>query len=105
MPVSELKYALRSIRKAASSSLISILVLAIGIGACTAVFSVTEAVLLNPPPYPGAERISVLWVRGRADMNLGFSEWPLHGSQFNFLNANQKAFEAISAFKADQFNL
>src|SRR5215469_17436064 len=105
MPISELKYALRSIRKTAGSSVISILVLAIGIGACTAVFSVVEAVLLKPPPYPGAERISMLWIRARADMNLGFSEWPLHGSQFNFLNTHKQLYEAMAAFKADQFNL
>ena len=105
MPISELRYALRSIRKTAGPSLISILVLAIGIGACTAVFSVVEAVLLNPPPYPNAERISLLWIRARADMNLGFTEWPLHGTQFNFLRAYQKSLESISVFKADQFNL
>ena len=105
MSISELRYALRTIRKTAGSSVISILVLAIGIGACTAVFSVVEAVLLNPPPYPNAERISMLWVHARADMNLGYSELPLHGAQFNFLNAHKKAFETISAFKADQFNL
>lgn len=105
MLISELKYALRSIRKTAGSSIISILVLAIGIGACTAVFSVVEAVLLNLPPYPNAERISMLWIRARADMNLGFSEWPLHGTQFNFLNAHKRAFETIAVFKADQFNL
>ena len=105
MPISELKYALRSIRKTAGSSLISILVLAIGIGACTAVFSVIEAVLLNPPPYAHPERISMLWIRARADMNLGYPEIPLHGAQFNFLKAHKTSFEAISAFKTGQFNL
>src|SRR5258708_36138248 len=101
MSLSEIKYAVRSIRKSAGSSLISILVLAIGIGACTAVFSVVEAVLLNPPPYPNADRISVLWVNARPELKLGYAELPLHGSQFNFLNAHRKDFESMSAFKAD----
>jgi len=102
--VFQLRYALRSIRKSLGSSLMSILVLAIGIGACTVVFSVLEALLLNPPPYPGAERISMLWIQARPDMKLGYSEFPLHGSQFNFLNANRKEFESMAAFKAEQFN-
>lgn len=89
----ELKYALRSLRRTAGSSIVSIAVLAIGIGACTAVFSVIEAVLLNPPPYPNSERISMLWIRARPDMKLGYSEWPLHGTQFNFLNAHRKGLE------------
>lgn len=105
MFLSELKYGLRSIRKTAGSSIISVLVLAIGIGACTAVFSVVEAVLLNPPPYPNPERISMLWIRARADMKLGYNEWPLHGIQFNFLNARRKGLEAVAVFKNDQFNL
>lgn len=105
MHVSEFKFAWRSIRRTAGSSLISILVLAIGIGACTAVFSVVESVLLNPPPYPDAERIYMLWVHAPAGMDVGYSEVPLHGTQFNYLNAQRKGFEAISAFQADQFNL
>jgi predicted permease len=105
MSISEFRYALRSFRKNVGHSLTSVLILAIGIGACTAVFSVLEAVLLNPPPYPNAGRISMLWIRARPDMRLGFSELPLHGLQFNFLNARRQGFQAISAFKADEFNL
>jgi hypothetical protein len=96
MPGSELKYSWRSIRKSPASSVISVLVLAIGIGACTAVFSVVQAVLLNPPPYPNAERISMLWIHARSDMNLGFSELPLHGTQFNFLNKRKESSDGLS---------
>ena len=51
------RYAFRQMIKAPASTLISILSLALGIGATTAVFSVLYGVLLNPFPYLGADRM------------------------------------------------
>ena len=105
MQLSELKYAARSIRKTKGSSVISILVLAIGIGACTAIFSVVEAVLLNAPPYPQPDHVFLIWGKPPNDLKLGYSEIQVHGIQFNFLNSHRRGFEFISAYKSDQFNL
>ena len=105
MQLSELKYALRSIRKTGGSSFISIFVLAIGIGACTAIFSVVEAVLLNPPPYPQPDHVFLIWGKPPQDLKLGYNEFQVHGIQFNFLNSHRRGFEFISAFKPDQLNL
>jgi putative ABC transport system permease protein len=54
---SNLRYALRGIRKSPSFSVVAIIVMAVGIGACTAVFSVVNSVLLRPMPYPDPGRI------------------------------------------------
>ena len=58
--VSDLKFAIRQLGKAPGFSVTAVLMLAFGIGATTAVFSVVEAVLLRPLPFPDGERLMVV---------------------------------------------
>jgi len=53
----DLRFAARELRKRPGFSLTAVLSLALGIGATSAVFSVIYAVLIDPFPYPGADRI------------------------------------------------
>ena len=53
----DLRYALRQAIKNPGFALVAVISLALGIGATTAVFSVIYAALINPYPYPGADRI------------------------------------------------
>ncbi len=57
---SDLHYAWRTLRRSPGFAALAILIMALGIGANTAVFSVVNGVLLKPLPYPGADRIVAL---------------------------------------------
>src|SRR5437879_1409696 len=54
-------YALRSLRKMPGFAAVSVLTLALGIGASTAIFSAVNPILFEPLPYPHAVRIVMLW--------------------------------------------
>ena len=58
--MSNLRLALRGLIKNPAFSAVAIITLALGIGANTAIFSIVNAVLLRPLPYPDADRIMVL---------------------------------------------
>ncbi len=58
--LSDLRYAVRELRKRPGFTLTAVLSLALGIGATSAVFSVIYAVLIDPFPYPGSDRIMEL---------------------------------------------
>jgi putative ABC transport system permease protein len=89
----DLRYGIRMLLKRPAFTLIAFFTLALGIGANTAIFTVVNAVLLRPLPYPGSER---LMETGRAyagsdDVNA------LSEPKFVFLRDNNQSFEAVTA--------
>jgi predicted permease len=58
--VLDLKYVLRQLRKSPGFAVTAVLMLAFGIGATTAIFSIVEGVLLRPLPFPDPGRVMVL---------------------------------------------
>jgi putative ABC transport system permease protein len=72
--LSDLRHAARLLRRSPVFTTISVLTLALGIGATTAIFSVIDPVIIDPLPYPDPDRLAMVWERGadgRHD-NLGF---------------------------------
>jgi putative ABC transport system permease protein len=59
----DLHYAARSLRRAPGFTAVTVIVLAVGIGANSAMFSLVDATLLRPLPFPQANRLTMLWER------------------------------------------
>ena len=82
----DLLYALRMMRKNFGSSVAIVLSLAIGIGANTAIFSVIDALLLHPLPYPQPDRLAAVWLHSPG---IGiFRDWPSPGQYIDLQNEN-----------------
>lgn len=89
----DLRYAVRTLRRSAGVTAIIVISLAIGIGANTAVFSVVNALLLKPLPYPDPERLVVLWLRSPG-INIP-QDWPSPG-QFHDVRNENHSFDLMS---------
>jgi putative ABC transport system permease protein len=98
--IQDLRYAVRMLRKKPSFSVITVLTLALGIGANTAIFSVVNSVLLRPLPYPESERLVFLSERTQ-QAERTFIAWP------NYLDwrAQNRVFEHIGVYNRDSYNL
>jgi hypothetical protein len=73
----DFRYAVRMLRKNAALSAVIVASLAIGIGANSAIFSVVDALLLRPLPYPHPDRLANVWLHSPG---LGiFRDWPSPG--------------------------
>jgi len=89
----DLRYGARMLRKQSGFTLIAVLTLTLGVGATTALFTIINAVLLRPLPYPEAERLMQM---GRAWT--GSDEVSsLSPPKFLFLRDNAQSFAAIAA--------
>src|SRR5688572_6197345 len=89
----DLRYAVRTLRSNLGLTLLIVGSLAIGIGANTAIFSVVNALLLKPLPYPEPDRLAVLWIRSPG-INIP-QDWPSPGQYMDLMAENQ-SFETIS---------
>ena len=98
----DLRYALRSLRKHPAFTAVVLLTLALGIGANAAIFSVVNAVLLRPLPYQNADRLVVIW----GDLHRpGVNEIPTSAGEFADYRDRTHVFEHVAAYDTLGFNL
>jgi len=95
----DLRQALRALRRVPSLTVVSILTVALGVGAGTSLFSVVKAVLLNPLPYPQPGRLA--WIAERGSDG---SSWPVAYANFRDWRALNRSFSGMAAFGMDSVN-
>ncbi|MGO9272228.1 MAG: ABC transporter permease [Terriglobia bacterium] len=102
----DLRYGIRMLARSPGFTLVAVLTLALGIGANTAIFSVVNAVLLKPLPYPDPGRLMMLWESSPAR---GFAQEKVTGPDFMDWRRQNQAFESIAfwpgGLSANEFNL
>src|SRR5579863_10738734 len=92
----EFRHSVRALGKQPGFSCITVLTLALGIGATAAVFSLIQGVLLTPPPYRQPEQL-VLVHTARADgQPTGFRAWP--SQQWMGWQQQAKSLDGIAAY-------
>src|SRR5579863_5138913 len=91
----DIRYALRVLAKQPGFTAVVVLTLALGIGANTAIFSVVNAVILEPLPFPESQRLVA--VQG-VDTHLGDLHRPLSYPDFLDYRAQNRTLESVAAF-------
>lgn len=89
----DLRYALRQLRHHPGFAVTAIFILALGLGATTAIFSVVNPILFKPLPYPNARRLVMVWEgKGTGGRMVNFAT-------FRNLSEKTQAFESLAAMK------
>ena len=94
----DLRHALRSLLKNPGFSLLAIVVLALGMGANTAIFSVVNGLLLRPLPYPEPERIVNVYSKWTKSGSLG----QVSGPDFQDWKAQSASFDSFAYYQNDE---
>jgi putative ABC transport system permease protein len=97
----DLRQALRVMWKQPGFTLVAAITLALGIGANTAIFSVINALILNPLNFTDAERVVALWRTPKDKRDKGPSSY----LDLQEWNAQGSSFEAIAGYKPNGFTL
>src|SRR5687768_10138101 len=93
-------YALRTLRRTPSFTVVAIASLALGIGATSAIFSVVHGVLLQSLPYPSAERLYE--IRTLYPDGTGYS---LSAADFMSVREHNRIFDRVEAYSSGTFTL
>jgi putative ABC transport system permease protein len=101
-----LKYALRALARRPAFAAVAVVTLALGIGANAAIFSVFDAVLLRPLPYPDPDRIVMPWeYSAEVHQQLGFDRLPASAADFTDYLRRNRTLDSIASMRTEQVNL
>lgn len=94
--MTDMRYAFRALSKMPGFTLAALLVLALGIGANTAIFSVVNSIVLRPLPYPGADRLALIW---ETDLKDGIKREGPSGPNFLDWKEQSRSFDEMALFE------
>lgn len=100
--VQDLRYALRTLAKRPGFTAVIVLTLALGIGANTAIFSVLNAVVLRPLPFPEPDRLVMIWESAEDN---GMPQAPVAYAYSEDWRQQNDVFEGIAAINRSRFTL
>jgi putative ABC transport system permease protein len=99
----DVRYAVRTLRKSPAFTLVALAMLALGIGANTAIFSVVSAVLLRPLPFPEPQRLVLLWENFSATG--GPARVEASPADYVAWKERSHSFTDVAAFVTESYNL
>jgi ABC-type antimicrobial peptide transport system permease subunit len=94
--IKDIRFGVRSLLARPGFTILAVLTLALGIGACTAIFSVVDGVLLRPLPYPNAERLVQLREVNSKGVQIPFAE-----PNFWDVRARSRTLELVAMYNGD----
>lgn len=100
----DLRYGLRTLGKSPGFTMVTILTLAVGIGACTAIFSIVNAVLLRSLPYKDPGQLVHLYTPDR-NFNLPVEEFSPSYADFFDLQRQSHSFSSMTLFQHATYSL
>lgn len=98
----DLRYAVRVLFKSRALTAVALLTLALGIGVNSAIFSVVNAIVLRPLPYPRSEDLMVVWGNLHKP---GLEEIEISALEFRDFQQQSQSFEHIAAYSTAGLNL
>ncbi|HEV3141314.1 MAG TPA: ABC transporter permease, partial [Vicinamibacterales bacterium] len=100
----DVRYALRSLAQAPTFSAVAVFTLALGIGANTAIFSLLDATLLKPLPFPDADRLVLVWGRFTG-IGLPHDRNAVSAPEFKDIESGNRSFAAVAGIDTGSFNI
>ena len=100
--IQDLRYGTRMLLRTPGFTLVAIITLALGIGANTAIFSVVNAVLLRPLPFPQPERLAMV---NTTNLSRGFTNFGTSMPDFRAWRERNRTFDKMAAFSTTTFNI
>jgi putative ABC transport system permease protein len=101
----DIKFGFRTLLKSPAFSVAAIVVLALGIGANTAIFSVIYAVLIKPLPFEEPSRLVQIWHVPPPKQFPGITQFSVSPGNYLDWEAQSHAFDGMAVFRPSRVNL